>query len=120
MIRAWHLARGFSDIGYHYVILPDGTVEIGRPLWRAGSHCQGHNLDSVAICLVGLKAFGMPQFDALRPLLMKLKRDFPRATLHGHREFNPGKTCPVFDYTDLVRYWCQMNNKGELPNGSSV
>lgn len=24
-IRQWHLARGFSDIGYHYVIYRDGT-----------------------------------------------------------------------------------------------
>lgn len=30
-IRQWHLAQGFSDIGYHYVISRDGTVHPGRP-----------------------------------------------------------------------------------------
>ena len=28
-IRRWHLKRGFSDIGYHYLIHIDGTVEEG-------------------------------------------------------------------------------------------
>ena len=31
-IRRWHLARGFKDIGYHYIILLDGTIELGRPV----------------------------------------------------------------------------------------
>ena len=31
-VRDWHLARGFSDVGYHYVIALDGTVWYGRPL----------------------------------------------------------------------------------------
>lgn len=26
-IRDWHLKRGFKDVGYHYVILLDGTIQ---------------------------------------------------------------------------------------------
>ena len=27
-IRQWHLARGWNDVGYHFVIRPDGEVEV--------------------------------------------------------------------------------------------
>ena len=32
-IDASHKARGWSCIGYHYVVRKDGTVEQGRPHW---------------------------------------------------------------------------------------
>lgn len=52
--RAWGLRFGdrVYHIGYHYVILPDGTVEQGRPDWMPGAHTTGHN-DYLGICLVG-------------------------------------------------------------------
>jgi N-acetylmuramoyl-L-alanine amidase len=52
-IRSWHKDRGFSDIGYHYVILLDGSVRDGRPIERVGAHVERHNLDSIGICYVG-------------------------------------------------------------------
>ena len=39
-------------IGYHYVILPDGTVEQGRPDNCPGTHARTHN-DWIGICLIG-------------------------------------------------------------------
>lgn len=55
MIREWHKTRGWSDIGYHFVILPDGRCEEGRPLYRPGAHCNvGHrNFIGIGVCLVG-------------------------------------------------------------------
>lgn len=55
MIREWHLTKGWSDIGYHFVILPDGRCEEGRPLYRPGAHCAtGHrNFIGIGVCLVG-------------------------------------------------------------------
>ncbi|GAB6170879.1 hypothetical protein JCM15765_03570 [Paradesulfitobacterium aromaticivorans] len=55
MIRDWHLANGWSDIGYNYVILPDGRCEDGRPLNLPGAHCKagGRNFIGIGICLVG-------------------------------------------------------------------
>ncbi|KLU62662.1 N-acetylmuramoyl-L-alanine amidase [Peptococcaceae bacterium CEB3] len=55
VIREWHLAKGWSDIGYHFVILPDGTCEKGRPLNRPGAHCRAsqRNLLGIGVCLVG-------------------------------------------------------------------
>ena len=55
MIREWHKTKGWSDIGYHFVILPDGRCEAGRPLYRPGAHCNiGHrNFIGIGIGLVG-------------------------------------------------------------------
>lgn len=102
MIDSWHKARGFTKIGYHYFIKFDGTVEVGRPLNEIGAHCEGHNKDSIGICLAGLKNFNQKQFDALAKLLKQLKKTYPLATIHGHREFS-NKTCPVFDYSVFLK-----------------
>ena len=37
-IKKWHLQRGFKNIGYHYVIRLDGTVEAGRKEDEKSSH----------------------------------------------------------------------------------
>lgn len=105
MINEWHRARGFKKIGYHYFIQTSGKLEPGRCLEEVGAHCEGKNSRSIGVCLAGLTGFSIAQFDTLRTLLAALKDLYPDATLHGHHEFNEGKTCPVFDYTDLVRFW---------------
>ncbi len=55
MIREWHTNQGWSDIGYHFVILPDGRCEAGRPLYRPGAHCNigRRNFIGIGVCLVG-------------------------------------------------------------------
>ena len=73
-IRQWHVAKNWSDIGYHDVIRRDGTLEEGRPLERAGAHIRGRNANSIAVCMIGgVKAdmeaannFTKEQFDTLR------------------------------------------------------
>lgn len=55
-IREWHHDRGFSDIGYHFVIRRDGTQEDGRSVEKPGAHVKGKNSDSIGICLVGGRA----------------------------------------------------------------
>ncbi|MEQ8200391.1 MAG: N-acetylmuramoyl-L-alanine amidase [Syntrophomonadaceae bacterium] len=53
-IHGWHLAKGWSGIGYHYVIRADGAVEAGRPLNTIGAHAgAGVNHDSIGVCLTG-------------------------------------------------------------------
>lgn len=52
-IKKWHLARGFSDIGYHWVIYRDGSVHEGRNETISGAHCTGHNSNSIGICYIG-------------------------------------------------------------------
>lgn len=102
-IREWHLARGFSDIGYHYVILRDGTVEQGRQLHQIGAHCKGQNRYSVGTCLIGKDEFTSAQFRALRRVHAQLKQQFVDVAAHGHREFNPHKTCPNFEVRRVLK-----------------
>lgn len=110
-IRRWHTApvsqggRGWSDIGYHYVIYRDGSVHEGRNVNIAGAHCYGHNTNSIGVCYVGgLARDGKTpadtrtkaQCDALEKLLIELRRIYPDAKIYGHRDF-ANKACPCFD-----------------------
>lgn len=107
-IRGWHKERGFTDIGYHYVIRLDGTIEQGRPIEQIGAHCQGHNRNSIGICYIGgLSQKRQPkdtrtiaQRQAMKQLIQELQEQFPEVTIHGHREF-AAKACPCFDIEDL-------------------
>lgn len=108
-IRKWHLARGFSDIGYHYVVSRYGTVNTGRPLRLIGAHCKGQNANSIGVCYVGgCEADGKTPKDtrtpaqrkALRELVDRLQEQYPGATVHGHYEF-ANKACPSFKICEL-------------------
>ena len=98
--------RHFSDIGYHFVVRLDGSIEVGRPLRRSGAHCRAHNRRSVGVCYIGgLDRSGRPadtrtpaQRASLLALLTTLRRAFPRASIHGHHDFAP-KACPCFPAT---------------------
>jgi N-acetylmuramoyl-L-alanine amidase len=78
VIDQWHRERGWSGIGYHWVILNgriagtaapcsgaakaakdveaecDGMIQQGRPPERVGAHVRGHNATSLGICLIGI------------------------------------------------------------------
>jgi N-acetylmuramoyl-L-alanine amidase len=108
-IRRWHLKRGWSDIGYAYIIRRNGIVERGRPLSVVGAHTKGHNTDSIGVCLVGGKKgkgcnadnFTENQILAAQVLLEDLLSVFPGVTFHGHNEFS-NKACPVIDIKKII------------------
>ena len=105
-IRGWHVdERGWSDIGYHYVIELDGEIVKGRSKQRQGAHVKGHNKDSIGICYVGGMDKDMKnakdtrtlkQDNSIYNLLCHLLLRYPEATIHGHNEFS-SKACPSFD-----------------------
>ncbi len=114
-IREWHLARGFTDIGYHFVIRRDGRRELGRPIEQIGAHVLEHNATTIGVCLVGgvdehkqPQANFMPeQYAELTNLLNELHAQFPHAQILGHRDFpHVAKACPSFD----VRSWYAEHN----------
>ena len=96
--------RHFRDIGYHFYITRDGTVYDGRPIEKVGAHCEGHNSHSIGICYEGgLDANGKPadtrteaQRKALKSLVERMHRLFPKALIVGHHDLNPRKACPCF------------------------
>lgn len=105
-IRDWHVnGRGWSDVGYHFLVLLDGTVEEGRPVHRQGAHTRGHNANSIGICYVGGVDQDMNAKDtlnedqevALETLICDLRDEYgDDLTIHGHNEF-ASKACPSFD-----------------------
>lgn len=109
-IRDWHVrGNGWEDIGYHFIIHLDGTIEEGRPLAKMGAHCKGHNANSIGIAYIGgYAADGKTPKDtrtpqqrqALYDLLNFLTDEFPGATVHCHNEF-ANKACPSFTIDQL-------------------
>ena len=104
-IDRWHRLRGYKMVGYHYVVLLDGTIEAGRRPEEVGAHCKGHNKNSIGVCYIGgLDGTGKPkdtrteaQKRALLHLLRGLVAEYPIKKISGHREYNRGKSCPCFD-----------------------
>jgi N-acetylmuramoyl-L-alanine amidase len=121
-VREWHVAKGWSDIGYHFFIRRDGTIEPGRHPDEVGAHVAGHNTDSVAICLAGgldesggsfanrPDLFTQDQWKSAELLVSTLRKMYPQASVCGHRDLSPDlnhdgkiqphewlKTCPGFD-----------------------
>ena len=122
-IRAEHMApvskggRGWSDIGYHYVVTLDGTVHEGRDVDVSGAHATNHNSHSIGVVYVGgvenkpgvpyaqLKAKDTrtpQQKAALLALLKDLRRLYPTAKIIGHRNV-ASKACPSFDAKNEYR-----------------
>ena len=113
-IRRWHKARGFNDIGYHYVVDLDGTIEPGRDVTIAGAHTTGNNADSIGVCYIGGADTDMKPKDtrteeqkaALRLLLKYLVQKYPGAKIYGHRDFS-AKPCPCFDAKTEYKELCE-------------
>ena len=120
-IDAMHRRRGFSMIGYHYVVHLDGSISVGRPDDRTGAHVKGYNRKSVGLTYVGgLDQSRKPkdtrtdmQSIAIVNKLEELKLKFPNAKVLGHRDLSPDldgdgvvekhewlKQCPCYDVMD--------------------
>jgi hypothetical protein len=122
-INNWHKDRGFvftdqngkkQHVGYHVVILQDGTVQYGRPFNVMGAHCreQGQNDRSLGVCFMGgndekgnkwdkptneqIQAFKFLLEDEITPYL-----GF-EPPIYGHSDFS-SKTCPNFDISILKK-----------------
>lgn len=115
-IRSWHRKRGFTDIGYHYVIRRDGSIEQGRPENVIGAHAKGFNRHSIAICMVGgvdedLKPqdnFTTAQYASLESLIKELKVSYPSVDIMGHCDLpRVKKACPSFS----VKKWLKSLEK---------
>jgi ssDNA-binding Zn-finger/Zn-ribbon topoisomerase 1 len=121
-IRRWHLQRGFSDMGYHFLIcnqyptyssLKDekpkepfnGKLQIGRDIEKPGAHVKYDNRNTIGICLVGTNKFTEKQFEKTQELLKELLQltNLPIEAILGHYEYwtkrgeEPQKNCPNFD-----------------------
>ena len=103
-VRNWHVkGNKWNDVGYHYVIKLDGTIQKGRDVSIVGSHAYGHNKNSIGICYIGgLDSEGnakdtrtKQQKDALRSLYLELFNLY-QCEIIGHNEVSK-KSCPCFN-----------------------
>ena len=122
-VKKWHVdGRGWSDVGYHYYIRKDGTLELGRDrdndgdVWEEiGAHVRNFNSKSVSICYEGgLDEQGEPkdtrtkeQLLVMTALVKLISSQVKGIKIRGHRDFpNVAKSCPCFD----VATWCELIN----------
>ena len=108
-IDRWHKGQGWSAIGYHRVIMPDGEIGVGRSLWTIGAHVREANRGTVGICLIPVRtvpnvmkrgaSFGdyytPEQRRALCAYLRELRELTPIDKVTGHNDYAP-KSCPGF------------------------
>lgn len=109
-VRRWHLERGFSGIGYHWLIDRDGTVAKGRPMTSVGAHVIGHNTGTIGVSLFGgfgsaatdrfAEHFTAAQDAALRRLIADIKAQTTIERITGHNQY-AAKACPGFN----VAHW---------------
>jgi hypothetical protein len=92
-IQSFHMgpSRGWSDIGYHYCIMPSGRIYEGRGPDVMGAHCPGHN-DEPSVCFIGSYDTKLPTNDALRSL-NDLRGHLSAGRLKGHRD-GYSTSCP--------------------------
>ena len=107
-IRDWHVkGNGWDDIGYHFVIRLDGSIEYGRMVDKSGAHAKGNNRDSIGVCYIGGKCKDMVDWEdtrteeqkkSLLTLIKTLKLCHKDALVCGHNDLST-KPCPSFNAT---------------------
>jgi N-acetylmuramoyl-L-alanine amidase len=137
-ITAMHKARGFSTIGYHYLIGVNGETWPGRsPDNSIGAGVAGHNYNTLHVSYVGgVDARGNPkdtrtaaQKAAMKKLVAELQAKYPHALVLGHRDLSPDKdhdgvvepsewvkACPCFS----ARTWARENGLKAAPGEPEV
>lgn len=131
-----HARRGFTTwykgkiyhIGYHFVVLPDGTVQEGRPVGCRGAHTHGRSEYNryIGICLVGNFSSRenrrgeqgptrptRAQMKGLTSLCARLMGDYgiDLKDVKRHRDFNQTE-CPGdrFPYKRFITDLCVSGN----------
>ena len=127
IIRGWHTAKGWKDIGYHKIVLNGqrtsngafkpgecGAVEAGRPEAMVGAHVKGHNTGSLGICFIGNFDLKRPDTDQLLGGARQIAEwcrayKIPSSAVFGHREYSghesnhcPGTLFPLDELREMV------------------
>lgn len=112
-IVEWHTkpkpqGNGWPFIGYHWVILVDGTIRVGRPMNIRGAHAPP-NKGRLGVCLIGDnteegEGWTFEQIAMLRRHVDAVRLLVPSIVVSGHRDvMAPGHTvCPGLDVRSLL------------------
>lgn len=99
--------RGWSDIGYHFLVDMAGNIYQGRPETVLGAHVGGANTGNIGVCMLGCyhpPETSIPCFDEMtyssEQSLIKLYAwisdtyDVEPKLLKGHRDYFGTTSCP--------------------------
>ena len=98
----------YADIGYHFLIDPQGRVFEGRELKWQGAHAfRSNNKGNIGVCLLGNFESHKPTPQAMKALErtvsdMRKRYGIPRTQLYGHQDFRNTK-CPGEHLMSWVR-----------------
>ena len=98
-IQRAHQARGWSDIGYNYVIMPSGRVYEGRGYGIRGAHTLNQNTNTIGVAFAGNYELAKPtraQVASYNSLVKKLRQHGAKISrVRGHKQM-PGQAtaCP--------------------------
>jgi N-acetylmuramoyl-L-alanine amidase len=121
-VHEWHKKRGWSGIGYHYIIRRDGRIQRGRPISKQGAHANdnGHNKYSLGIsfaagynCPSGTKnpdkfvsadSITPQQMRSFEMFMSAFYDEWPGGQAWGHVDTdNTGKPDPGFSVQEYVK-----------------
>jgi N-acetyl-anhydromuramyl-L-alanine amidase AmpD len=112
--RYWKEVKGWKQVGYHYIIEPNGNITKLAKEDEITNGVAGYNKESIHISYIGgidtkgkaLDNRTNEQVKSMFDLILELVVKYPKAEIRGHRDFlkkgGPNhKDCPSFD----VRSW---------------
>lgn len=119
-VYKWHVEdRGFKDVGYHFLILRNGDLQVARPISQTGAHClKGHNRYSIGIAFVGgivgsgkkrgsqrsSSTFRPEQWETFKAFMRAFYSVHPGGQAFGHVDIDPERRSdPNFDVQRYVK-----------------
>lgn len=90
-IDRWHKEKGYSKIGYHFLVRKDGSIYRGREENMVGAHAYGANYDSIGICAEGdfeVETMSDVQKQSLKELVSYIKNKYNITKVQEHSDVN--------------------------------
>lgn len=116
-IREWHTNKkpkgnGWKDIGYHWVVRRNGSVEKGREESVQGAGVRGRNKNSIHIVWVGRQSITPEQKESLFRVAYGVMKEYKLGVsdILGHYEDDSSKSCPNLD---MVQFRKDLRRKYE-------
>jgi RHS repeat-associated protein len=119
-IQNQHMAGGYWEVGYHFLIGRDGTIYEGRDIGVRGRHVYGKNTGRIGILVMGdfqpgplwdLGGSEEPtpeQIEATTDLITWLDYQYGIDAVYGHRDFGSSDACPGDNLYPQVAVWDEM------------
>ena len=132
-IHEWHLDKGYTGIGYHFIITRSGMLQRGRPLNLIGDHAPefNHNQFSIGIAFVGgfncstltknpdrflsSESFTQSQWTTFDMFCEAFYTVLPAGQAWGHNDISNLNTDPGFDVPSYVKK--KFNKENHLLRG---